>query len=72
MILIDYEAREEAFKTVSATERQIADGITMAALADRRDLLSLLRARICLSCAEPRTGTFTECPMCGRADLKDP
>jgi hypothetical protein len=72
MILIDYEVCHEEAGMVSATERQIADGITMAALADRRDLLSLLRARICLACAESRTGTFTECPMCGRAYPKDP
>jgi len=56
----------------SASVTVMGEAITMALLADRRELLSLLRARICLSCAEPRTGTFTECPMCRISYPKDP
>jgi hypothetical protein len=51
---------------------EVANGIVAAGIQDRRELLSLLRARICLSCAEPRTGTFTECPMCRNPYPKDP
>jgi hypothetical protein len=57
---------------LSASVEDMGEAIVGASILDRRDLLSLLRARICLSCAEPRTGTFTECPMCRISYPKDP
>ena len=50
----------------------MGEAIVGASILDRRDLLSLLRARICLSCADPRTGTFTVCPMCRISYPKEP
>lgn len=72
MIFADYECCYGSDEMVSLTVEKAAHGIVGAPIADRRDLLSLLRTRICLSCAEPRTGTFTECPVCRRPYPKDP
>ncbi len=57
---------------LSASTDDLASVVFRAPISDRRELLSLLRARICLSCAEPRTGTFTSCPVCTREYPKDP
>jgi hypothetical protein len=58
--------------TTKCEARHMEQAIRYASLGDRRELLSLLRARICLSCGEPRTGTFTACPMCRSTYTKDP
>jgi hypothetical protein len=65
--LVDHDPEMERISVENAAEM-----IQVGSLADRRELLSLLRARICLSCAVTRTGTFTECPMCRSTYLKDP
>ncbi len=57
---------------LSASVDDVADGIFRGSVADRRELLSLLRARICLSCAQPRTGMFAACPMCQKPYPEDP
>ncbi len=58
--------------TARVTAAQVTQAIHYSVLADRRELLALLRARICLSCAEPRTGTFDGCPLCRNPYPKDP
>jgi len=65
--LVDCDPEMERISAENAAEM-----IQGGSLGDRRDLLSLLRARICLSCAEPRTGTFTKCPMCRSTYPKEP
>jgi len=72
MIFADYVACHEEDELVSVTAAQAATGIVNASPADRKELLSLLRARICLNCGDPRTGTFTSCPMCRSTYPKDP
>jgi hypothetical protein len=71
MIFVNYVTHDDT-GLLTADADHVVKAIVGASILDRRDLLSLLRARICLSCAEPRTGTFTECPMCRISYPKEP
>jgi hypothetical protein len=68
----DPRAERDDKSVIAVPVENMGAAIVDGPISDRRDLLAFLRARICLACAESRTGTFTECPMCGRAYPKDP
>ena len=67
-----FKIRQADRGVISASTEDMVDALFRGSLADCREFLSLLRARLCLSCGEPRTGTFTECPMCWSTYTKDP